>query len=47
LLDEVFNITISEIKSQLNSKSVCMSMDGWSNIHNEPVICISVYDVAG
>ncbi|KAL4083282.1 hypothetical protein QTP88_028611 [Uroleucon formosanum] len=22
-----------------------MSMDGWSNIHNEPVVCISVYDV--
>ncbi|KAL4092430.1 hypothetical protein QTP88_026931 [Uroleucon formosanum] len=41
----VFNTTISEIKSQLNGKSVCMSMDGWSNIHNEPVVCISVYDV--
>ena len=45
LLDEIFNTTISEIKSQLNGKSVCMSMDGWSNIHNEPVVCISVYDV--
>lgn len=22
-----------------------MSMGGWSNIHNEPVVCISVYDV--
>ncbi|KAL4154529.1 hypothetical protein QTP88_000387 [Uroleucon formosanum] len=41
----VFNTTISEIKSQLNGKSVCMSMDGWSNIHNEPVVYISVYDV--
>lgn len=44
-LDEIFNTTISEIKSQLNGKSVCMSMDGWCNIHNEPVVCISVYDV--
>lgn len=45
LLDEVFNVTISETKSQLRGKSVCMSMDGWSNIHNEPVVCISVYDI--
>ncbi|KAE9545565.1 hypothetical protein AGLY_001108 [Aphis glycines] len=45
LLDEVFNTTIFGIKSQSNGKSVCMSMDGWSNIHNEPVVCISVYDV--
>jgi len=21
-------------------------MDGWSNTHNEPVVCISVYDIA-
>ena len=32
----------SECTEQLVGKNVFMMLDGWSNIHNEPVICVSV-----
>lgn len=33
------------MESDLKDKTVCMSIDGWSNVHHEPVICIVVTDV--
>lgn len=45
LLDQVFNGVNEDIKKILRGKIVCMAMDGWSNIHNEPIICISVYNL--
>lgn len=45
LLDKVFNEVNEDIKKILKGKIVCMAMDGWSNIHNEPIICISVYNL--
>ena len=32
----------SECTEQLVGKNVSMMLNGWSNIHNEPVICVSV-----
>ncbi|KAI6651859.1 Transposase [Oopsacas minuta] len=32
----------SQCKEQLDGKNVSMMLDGWSNIHNEPVVCVSV-----
>ena len=29
-------------KEQLESKPVYMALDGWSNVYNEPVVCVSV-----
>lgn len=42
LLDEVFEEEQEHCKSVLAGKIVCLSMDGWSNIRNEPIICCSV-----
>lgn len=45
LLDDVFENTCNEFKTELIGKNVCMSLDGWSNIHREPVVCAVVTDV--
>lgn len=31
----------------LEGKTVCLSLDGWSNIHNEPIICVVVHTKDG
>lgn len=33
------------MESDLKGKTVCMSIDGWSNVHHVPVICIVVTHV--
>ncbi|KAI6647090.1 hypothetical protein LOD99_8927 [Oopsacas minuta] len=37
LLDELFN---HSARHNLKEKNVSMMLDGWSNIHNEPVVCV-------
>ncbi len=44
LLDDVYESITSDVKKQLIGISVCMSIDGWSNIHNDPIICASITD---
>lgn len=45
LLDDVYLGVIENAKISLMGKHVCMALDGWSNVHNEPVICVSVLDL--
>jgi len=45
LLDTVYKNTLSSMENDLKNKTVCMSIDDWSNVHHEPVICIVVTDV--
>lgn len=42
LLDKVQASLVTDCKEVLQDKSVCMALDGWSNIHNEPIVCVSV-----
>ena len=42
LLDEIYTEEKEACFSSLSGKSVNMSIDGWSNIHNEPVICATL-----
>lgn len=42
LLDAVHSTCLESSKEMLKGKTVCMSLDGWSNVHNEPVICATV-----
>lgn len=42
LLDEVYDTVKSNIENNLKGKLVCMALDGWSNIRNEPIVCVSV-----
>ena len=44
LLDELYNSMQSECKEQLEGENVSMMLDGWSNIHNEPVVCVMIID---
>ena len=44
LLDKVHAELQESCKEQLANKPVCMAMDGWSNIHNEPIVCVSITD---
>ena len=32
----------SDCKERLADLTVSMMLDGWSNIHNEPIVCVSV-----
>lgn len=45
LLDAVYNEKWYEVKQSLTGKSVCMALDGWSNVHNDPILCVSVSDI--
>lgn len=42
LLDNVYDKMLEEFSNELKGKTVCMAMDGWSNIHREPIVCVSV-----
>ncbi|XP_045105389.1 uncharacterized protein LOC123500868 [Portunus trituberculatus] len=42
LLDEVYDKECEKSVVDLEGKTVCMSLDGWTNVSNEPVICASV-----
>jgi len=45
LLNEVFNSELVKIKDYLNGKNVYMAQAGWSNIHNDSLVCISATDI--
>lgn len=42
LLDEVYQEEKEKCFSQLANSYVNLSIDGWSNIHNEPIICATI-----
>lgn len=49
--DTILNTVYEEVKTdcrkEIENQTVCMSMDGWSNIHNEPLICCSIVTTNG
>lgn len=47
ILDEVYAETMAECKNKYEGEIVSMSLDGWSNIHNEPIICTSFVSQSG
>ena len=42
LLDKVQDSLMNICRQTLENKTVSLSLDGWSNVHNEPVVCVSV-----
>lgn len=42
LLDEIYAEEKDKCCSLLRGHSVNMSIDGWSNVHNEPVVCATI-----
>ena len=47
ILDVVHKKAIEESKEILSEGTMMMSLDGWSNVHNEPLICTSVIKMPG
>ena len=42
ILNSVFDEELAKCKGSLAGQTVAMDFDGWSNIHNEPIICVSI-----
>ena len=42
LLNEVHEKEMNICSETLRGKTVCMSLDGWSNVHNDPIVCVSI-----
>lgn len=47
LLDEVHVEMEHQCVSILEGQTVCMAIDGWSNIHNQPIVCAAITDENG
>ena len=47
LLDEVHKDVSTSCRQRVEGKVVSMELDGWSNIHNEPVVCTSITTYVG
>ena len=47
LLDEVHTSMLTDCKDQLGGETVSMSLDGRSNVHNEPIVCVSITSETG
>lgn len=45
LLDKVYTTIRQTIENDLKDKIVSMAMDGWSNVHVESIVCVSVTDI--
>ena len=42
LLDKLQGSLMITCRQTLENKTVSLSLGGWSNVHNEPVVCVSV-----
>ena len=42
LLDQSFSSVIDSYSEELKGKTVCMAMDRWSNVHNEPILVLTL-----
>lgn len=42
LLDSTYHTEKEKCASMLNGEIVTLGLDGWSNVHNEPVICVTL-----
>ena len=41
ILDSVHEKVTDEVKQKLTGQVVSMCLDGWSNVHMEPIVCCS------
>lgn len=46
-LTTVYDREYTKCEEVLKGKTVCLSTDGWSNVHNEPIICSTVTTADG
>lgn len=46
-LPQVYEKEVNKCADVLKGKTVCLGLDGWSNVHNEPIICATVTTDSG
>ncbi len=46
-LPKIYDKEFEKCAKELMNETVCLSLDGWSNIHNEPIICVTVTTSSG
>lgn len=47
ILDTVQKEVKTECRDEVKNSTMCMSLEGWSNIHNEPLVCGSIVTLNG
>ena len=47
ILDNAYNSEIASRKKVLSGETVSMCLDGWSNVHNDSIVCCSVVCSSG
>jgi hypothetical protein len=47
LLGPVHESVVNECKQEFDKQTVTMALDGWSNVHNEPIVCCSIVGSSG
>ena len=47
LLNKVHQLEMENCYDDLKNQTVCMSLDGWSNVNNQPIVCICVTTIMG
>ncbi|KAJ8911975.1 hypothetical protein NQ315_003253 [Exocentrus adspersus] len=45
LLCTIYESVHAQRKKELIDKNVCMSIDGWSNVRNDSIVCVSVTEI--
>ena len=46
-LTKVYDAEVVKCAHTLKGKTVCLGLDGWSNVHNEPIICATATTDSG
>ncbi|XP_047986596.1 uncharacterized protein LOC125226609 [Leguminivora glycinivorella] len=47
ILEKNYAETMTICKEKLTNQTVCMSQDGWSNVHTEPLVCSNIVTAQG
>lgn len=47
LLDNVYEEEKQKFREFIQNEIVCLGFDGWSNVHNDPIVCLTVTTKSG
>lgn len=46
-LPKIYEKEVNKCKETLQGQTVCLGLDGWSNVHNEPIVCATATTDSG
>ena len=47
MIEKVHDSLQVDCRTKLRNSTVSMALDGWSNIHNEPIVCATITTAEG